>query len=115
MRPIAGKPLIDHTFDAAKAASTLTTVCLTSEDPDILAHAKQAGLETVTRDPEMSGDAVHASVPIIAALVDLEEGTRIVSNIVDCRPEDVHVGMPVQGSIEEGEDGMKLPVFRRAG
>lgn len=71
MRPIAGKPLIDYTFDAAKAARSLTTVCLTSEDPKILAHASQAGLETVTRDPEMSGDAVHASVPIIAALESL--------------------------------------------
>ena len=48
------------------------------------------------------------------ALIDLEEGTRIVANIVDCEIDDIHIGMPVQGSVEEVEDGLSLPVFRAA-
>jgi hypothetical protein len=38
----------------------------------------------------------------------------MVSNLVECKPEDVHVGMPVQGFVHEEEDGFKLPVFRPA-
>lgn len=52
--------------------------------------------------------------PQPVALIDLEEGTRIVANIVDCDIDDIHIGMPVQGSVEEVEDGLMLPVFRVA-
>jgi uncharacterized OB-fold protein/acyl dehydratase len=65
---------------------------------------------TVIHYPQFPG----YEFPIIAALVELEEGTRIVSNIVECAPDAVRIGMPVQGFIQEGEDGMKLPVFRPA-
>ena len=68
MREIAGRPLIDYTIEAAKTAASLTAACLTSEDESILAHAERAGITPVARDPDMSGDAVHASVPILAAL-----------------------------------------------
>ena len=50
--------------------------------------------------------------PLPVALIDLEEGTRIVSNIVDCSIEDVHIGMSVQGFVEDVEEGLKLPIFR---
>ena len=50
--------------------------------------------------------------PIIAALVDLEEGQRIVSNVVDCDPAEVKIGMKLQSFIHEDEDGFKLPLFR---
>ncbi len=65
---------------------------------------------TVIHYPQFPG----YEFPIIAALVDLEEGTRLMSNVVECAPGDVHIGMPVQGFVQEGEDGMKLPVFRPA-
>jgi len=51
-------------------------------------------------------------LPIAIAVIDLEEGTRIVANIVDCPFDEIHVDMPVQGSIEEVEPGYKLPLFR---
>jgi uncharacterized OB-fold protein len=50
--------------------------------------------------------------PLVCALIDLEEGTRFVSNLVDCAPGDVHVGMKVKGTIEQVDDEMKLPLFR---
>ena len=50
--------------------------------------------------------------PLVCALIDLAEGTRFVSNVVDCDPEDVHVGMKVQARIEPVDDELKLPLFR---
>ena len=47
-------------------------------------------------------------------LIDLDEGTRIVANIVDCPFEDIHIGMKVECSIEE-LGGIRLPVFRAVG
>ncbi len=50
--------------------------------------------------------------PLPVAVVELEEGTRIVSNIVGCDAKDVKIGMPVQVSIEAVDDELKLPLFR---
>lgn len=52
--------------------------------------------------------------PLIVGLIELEEGTRLVSNVVGCGPEDVHVGMPVRLSLEEVPGGQTLPFFRPA-
>ncbi|MGH0038542.1 MAG: bifunctional MaoC family dehydratase N-terminal/OB-fold nucleic acid binding domain-containing protein [Myxococcota bacterium] len=65
---------------------------------------------TVIHHPQFPG----YDFPIVAALVDLEEGTRIVSNVVDCKPEDVEIGMALEGFIHEDDDGFKLPLFRPA-
>ena len=63
---------------------------------------------TVIRHPQFPG----YDFPIVAAVIDLEEGVRMVSNVVECDPADVHIGMPVEGFIHEDEDGFKLPLFR---
>jgi uncharacterized OB-fold protein len=53
--------------------------------------------------------------PLIIILVDLEEGTRLTSQLVQCEPGDVTFGMPVEMIIQEDPDGFKLPVFKPAG
>lgn len=52
-------------------------------------------------------------VPYIYALVELAEGIRIPSNIIDCPVEEVKVGMPVELAWQEDDTGF-IPVFRRA-
>ncbi|MGQ9479439.1 MAG: Zn-ribbon domain-containing OB-fold protein [Thermoproteota archaeon] len=34
--------------------------------------------------------------PYVVALIQLEEGPRIISQIIDCKPEDVYIGMEVE-------------------
>ena len=48
----------------------------------------------------------------IVALIQLEEGTRIVSNLIDVAPADVTIGMPVQAEITHFDGGVALPLFR---
>jgi uncharacterized OB-fold protein len=50
--------------------------------------------------------------PIVVALVDLEEGPRMISNLVGCEPADARIGMRLQAEIQTDPDGFKLPVFR---
>jgi uncharacterized OB-fold protein/acyl dehydratase len=65
---------------------------------------------TVIHYPQFPG----YEFPIIAALIDLEEGTRLMSSLTDCKPEDAKIGMPVEAVIKTDEDGFALPVFRPA-
>jgi len=48
----------------------------------------------------------------IVALIELEEGTRIVSNLRDVDPSAVTIGMPVQAYVEKFDSGVALPQFR---
>jgi uncharacterized OB-fold protein/acyl dehydratase len=52
--------------------------------------------------------------PLAIGLIELEEGTRLVSNVIDVDPADVHVGMPVEVTFEKVDDDWKLPLFRPA-
>lgn len=49
--------------------------------------------------------------PLIVGVMDLEEGTRFVSNIL-CDPKEVYVGMKVELVFEQVEEDMILPLFR---
>ena len=50
--------------------------------------------------------------PYIVALVDLDEGTRLVTNLVDVAPGDVEIDMPVEVTFVEFENGLVLHQFR---
>jgi uncharacterized OB-fold protein len=50
--------------------------------------------------------------PVQAVLVDLDEGVRVLSNIVGAAPGDIRIGMPVQVEFADTKDGWAVPVFR---
>lgn len=52
--------------------------------------------------------------PYVAAIVDLEEGVRMTTNVIDCAPDDVEVGMPVEVTFVD-EGAYVLPRFRPVG
>jgi uncharacterized OB-fold protein len=49
--------------------------------------------------------------PYVVAAIDLDDGWHMMSNIVGCRPDDVHIGMRVQVAFTDGPDGRRLPRF----
>ncbi len=53
-------------------------------------------------------------VPYVVALVNLEEGFRVMTNVVECPVEQVRVGMKVQVVFGQGVEGQPLPYFRPA-
>lgn len=53
-------------------------------------------------------------VPYIAAVVDLEEGPRMMTEVVDCTPEQLEVGMPLEVTYREVTDDVTLAVFKPA-
>lgn len=53
-------------------------------------------------------------VPYVAAVVDLDEGPRMSTNVVGAEPMDLRVGMRLVVTFEELADGFHIPVFRPA-
>jgi uncharacterized OB-fold protein len=53
--------------------------------------------------------------PVVAALVDLAEGPRLVTNLVEIDPADVRIGMDVEVVFVPTVDDMAVPVFRPRG
>ncbi len=57
--------------------------------------------------------AFREYVPYVLSYVDLDEGFRIMTNIVNVAPEQVKVGMPVRVAWEDHEE-VSLPLFEPA-
>jgi uncharacterized OB-fold protein len=53
-------------------------------------------------------------VPYVAAVVDLAEGPRMMTNVVGCEFDDLAVGMALRLDFEDIGDGFHVPVFRPA-
>jgi uncharacterized protein len=56
--------------------------------------------------------AFETKVPYVLALVELNEGVRMMSNILDCDPNAVEIGMPVEVTFEDLSEEVSLPQFR---
>jgi uncharacterized OB-fold protein len=53
-------------------------------------------------------------VPYVAAIVELDEGPRIMTNVVDCEFDALRVGMPLEVTFRPTSDEFTLPLFRPA-
>ena len=52
-------------------------------------------------------------VPYVVALIELEGiGVRMISNIIDCQPEEVKIGMKVEVVFDDVTEKVTLPKFR---
>jgi uncharacterized OB-fold protein len=56
--------------------------------------------------------AFEPDIPYVVAWIDLAEGPRLVSNVVDCPVEAVTIGMPVEVVFEQASPEVWLPKFK---
>ena len=54
----------------------------------------------------------HERVPYVAAVVDLDEGPRMMTNVVDCDFDALEAGMPLDVVFQPISDDVTIPVFR---
>jgi hypothetical protein len=54
-------------------------------------------------------------LPYVVALVDLDEGPRLMTNIVGCDPDEVSIGMKVRARFEHISDEAAIALFEPAG
>ena len=68
---------------------------------------------TVTYQNRTPGFA--EDVPYVLALVELEEGVKMFTNIIECAPSDVSIGMPVEVTFRQANNQISVPYFKPAG
>jgi uncharacterized protein len=56
--------------------------------------------------------AYMEETPYVLAIIQLEEGPTMMSNIVQCKPEDVLVNMIVEVVFEDWSEEISIPMFR---
>ena len=64
----------------------------------------------VHRHPPVPGK----ELPIVIALIDLDEGVRMVGEVVDVADDEIEIGMPLRVDWHRIDDELTLPVWRRA-
>ena len=87
IRPLAGKPLIVHTIEQARACNAIDKVYVSTDDPRIADVARQEGAEVPFLRPAELATAQAPKIPVIRHLVESVEakGQRI-ERIVDLDP-----------------------------
>ncbi len=58
-------------------------------------------------DPAFKND-----LPYVIAIIEMDEGGRLMSNVIDCDPNSVVIGMSVQAVFEIVSEGIGVPKFR---
>lgn len=66
---------------------------------------------TVARRP--AGQLFDDDVPYVVVSVELEEGARVMSNLVTDEPDSVAIGQPVEVVFDQVSDELTIPKFRR--
>ena len=59
--------------------------------------------------------AYAAEVPYVIALIELDEGPTMMSNVVELDPESVAIGLPVEVTFDDWTDEITIPKFRPSG
>ncbi|MCC7273772.1 MAG: OB-fold domain-containing protein [Alphaproteobacteria bacterium] len=95
-------------------AGALCPACRSREADWIESRGRGTVFSWITVRHPVPRDVYAADVPYVVALVDLEEGVRMATNIVGCAPEEVTAGMPVEVAFEDVTAEISLPRFRPA-
>ena len=81
IQPIAGKPLIAHTIDAASKATLVDRLIVSTDHSQIAEAAIQFGAEVVKRPPEISGDFSSSESALLYTLEYLERTERYIPDL----------------------------------
>lgn len=80
-------------------------------------HFRASGLghvHTFTVTQQNQAPGFREALPYVLAYVDLEEGPRLLTNVVGCDPDQVRIGMPVRADYVDVEGGLAVLRFRPA-
>jgi YrbI family 3-deoxy-D-manno-octulosonate 8-phosphate phosphatase len=80
--PVAGKALLAWTIEAARSATTIDRVLVSTDDNEIATVARQFGADVIDRPAEISGDSASSELALLHALDYLEATEGHVPHLV---------------------------------
>lgn len=86
------------------------SACVKCESADLewVDAAPSGTVHSFTIVQRAPSPAFRGDVPYVLALIDLDDGFRMMMNVIDGDPEDVAIGKPVRIVFEQ-RDGQKVP------
>jgi uncharacterized protein len=87
--------------------------CLSSEK-DYLRASGHGTVYTFTVTYQNQAVGFRDELPYVMAYVELDEGPRVLTNIVNTPAHAVTIGMPVEVVFEDIDEGLAIPKFQRA-
>ena len=87
--------------------------CLNCESEDVQ-WQRTTGLGSIytfTVNHRAPNPFMKARLPYVVAIVQLDEGPRLMANVLDAKPGDVAIGKRVQVVFEQASDDITLPQF----
>jgi uncharacterized OB-fold protein len=93
-------------------ARALCTEC--GGEPEWETASGRGTVHTFTVIRQNHAKPFRDELPYIVAMIELEEGPRMMGNVTGCAVEDVHVGLPVEVYMVEAEDDLAVPFWRPA-
>lgn len=109
---------LQHCMDCGTVRYPPGPVCTEcrSSNTDMIVSAGKASVYSwiVVRHP-IPAEIYASEVPYVVAFVDLDEGPRMVTNIVGCDPETITGDMRVELVFKDVTDEISLPQFRPVG
>ena len=85
--------------------------CLSSDSLEWRESTGKGTIYAASVQEKPANPTMADRVPYVVALVELEDGIRIMSNVINCPPYDATVGKSVQLTWEPLSDGRHLPQF----
>lgn len=108
----AGELRIQHCPECGNLRHPPGPMCPTCgcEKPDYIVAAGRGSVFSfvVHHAPAVPGK----TLPFVVALVELEEGVRMLAELVDVDPAEVHVDMPVELALTKIDDDLTMPFWR---
>ncbi|HEX6311793.1 MAG TPA: Zn-ribbon domain-containing OB-fold protein [Acidimicrobiia bacterium] len=89
---------------------TVCTQC--GADPGWLTCSGRGSVHTFTVIRQNHAKPFREELPYVVAMVDLEEGPRMMGNLTGCDPAEVHIGMPVEVYFVRADEGGAVPFWR---
>jgi uncharacterized OB-fold protein len=90
---------------------TVCPACLSSATEWVRASGRGT-IYTFTVTHQNQAPGFREELPYVLAIVELEEGVRLMTNVVGCAPDAVRTGMPVEVVFEDVTPEITLAKFR---
>ena len=85
--------------------------CLSDEIEWVLSSGR-GSVYTYSVTHQNQAPGFRDEVPYVIAYVQLDEGVRLLTNLMGCAPDDVRIGMPVEVVFDDVTPTVTLPKFK---
>jgi len=83
-----------------------------SSDTEWVRASGRGTIYTFTVTHQNQSPGFREELPYVLAIVELEEGVRLMTNVVGCTPDAVRIGMPVEVVYDDVTPEVTLAKFR---